>query len=116
MAKLWLRIWISIKVGIVLLLLIYVGCFVSLNNKHDTELWIWYGTIVQSSTLQLAFFSFLAGVIATVLVQTSFKTLRQIRDMQDRSRNQRLQRQTDDARTKAAMLRAKPATDPTGET
>ena len=51
--------------------------------------------------------AFLFGVIVAILVRMMFKTIHQVRDMRNRSRTERLEREVADMKAKAAMLQTK---------
>lgn len=108
MGKLWLKFLIWSKVILFSLLLIYSLLFVAYNHNNLAKVWVWPTHELPSSTLMVALFAFLAGVIGTILVRTTFKTIRQIRDVQNRSRHEKLQREVEDMKAKASMLRPKP--------
>jgi hypothetical protein len=63
----------------------------------------------------LALCSFLAGVVGTLLVRTTFATIRQVNELKERQRAQRLDRAVADMQAKAAMLRSKPEGEKMGE-
>lgn len=109
MNNLWLRIWVGIKVTLFAVLFLYVIVFVAKNSEKQVTPWFWYKTEPQTSVLLLVLYAFLAGILATILVRTTFVTVRQIRDLRERQRAERLEKQMRDMQTKAAMLRTKPA-------
>jgi lysylphosphatidylglycerol synthetase-like protein (DUF2156 family) len=108
MGNVWLKIKIWMKVGVLALVLLYVLFFVYKNAKEPVKLWYWYNHQPQTTVLMLALCSFLAGVVGTLLVRTTFATIRQVNELKDRQRTQRLDRAVADMQTKAAMLRSKP--------
>ncbi|MDB5174558.1 MAG: hypothetical protein JWO87_137 [Phycisphaerales bacterium] len=108
MGKIWLRIWITIKITLFALLALYILLFVIFNHDNHADVWTYPSHSIKTSVLTATLFAFLAGVIGTILVRTTFKTLRQIRDVQDRSRHEKLQREVEDMKAKASMLRPKP--------
>jgi uncharacterized integral membrane protein len=109
MSNLWLKIWIWIKVGVSALLAIYLLLFIAKNSDNLAKFWFWFGRDYQLPVLLLAFVSFCAGVLATILIRTTFKTIRQVRDVRQRSRADRLEREVADMRTKAAKLQTRSA-------
>jgi uncharacterized integral membrane protein len=109
MSNLWLKIWIWIKIAVSALLAIYVLTFIAKNSGYTAKFWYWFGRDSDVLVLYLASFSFVGGVVVTLLVRTTFKTLRQIRDVRQRSRADRLEREVADMRTKAAMLQTRSA-------
>ena len=108
MGNVWLKIKIWMKVGLLALVLLYVLFFVYKNAKEPVKLWYWYNHQPQTTVLMLALCSFLAGVVGTLLVRTTFATIRQVNELKDRQRTQRLDRAVADMQAKAAMLRSKP--------
>ena len=107
MSSLWLKIWIWIKITVFAVLAIYVLTFIAKNSGYTAKFWFWFGRDYDVPVLYLAFFSFLGGVLITLLVRTTFKTLRQIREVRQRARNERLEREVADMKTKAAMLQTR---------
>jgi hypothetical protein len=116
MGKFWLKLWIWTKVLLFSMLLIYSLLFITSNHSNTAKVWVWPYRELTSSTLNVALFAFLAGVIGTILVRTTFKTVRQIRDVQDRTRHEKLQREVEDMKAKASMLRPKPPAPESHET
>lgn len=108
MGNVWLKIKIWLKVGLLALVLLYVLFFVYKNAKEPVKLWYWYNHQPQTTVLMLALCSFLAGIVGTLLVRTTFATIRQVNELKDRQRTQRLDRAVADMQAKAAMLRSKP--------
>lgn len=115
MGNFWLKVRIWIKVALLALVLLYVLFFVYKNAKEPVKLWYWYNRQPQTTVLMLALCSFLAGVVGTLLVRTTYSTIRQVNELKDRQRAQRLDRAVADMHAKAAMLRSKPEGG-TGET
>jgi hypothetical protein len=109
MGNLWLRIKVWSKVTLFALLLIYVSAFVYENSGTEVRLWVWRHKEPQTGILLLLLYTFLAAVIVTILVRTTVRTLWQIRQIKHRSRTERLEKEVADMRSKAAMLRSKPA-------
>jgi uncharacterized integral membrane protein len=102
--KVWTKV---IAFGLVL---VYVTVFIVQNSENKATLWVWPGRDrpLETSVLKLVLAAFLAGIVGTLLVRTLFRTLRQIRDVRDRNRNERLERELVDMKTKASMLRPRP--------
>ena len=118
MNTLWLRIKIWSKMTLVAAVFVYVILFTYNNAKEQVKFWYWFSRQPQTNLLLLVLCAFIAGVIATFLVRTTYRTIRQVQETQHRNRISRLDREMTDMRTKAAMLRAKPdvAVDPTQTT
>lgn len=112
MGNFWLKFKIWTKFAVVAAGFIYVILFVYFNASQTVHFWYWFRHQPQTNLLLLVFCSFLAGVIASFLARTTFRTIRQVRDMRTRGRMQRLDREMADMRSKAAMLQTKPPTGP----
>jgi uncharacterized integral membrane protein len=115
MNGLWLKVKVWLKVAGFAFLFIYLLVFFVQNTDNQAKFWYWYNREPETGTLYLVLLSFFAGVIATILVRTTFKTIRQIREVRQRSRTDRLEREVADMKSKAGRLRTKngPATSPT---
>jgi hypothetical protein len=109
MANVWLKIRVWTKVILFGLLLIYITVFIIQNSENHATLWVWFGRgkQVQTSVLKLVLATLLLGVVGTLLVRTTFRTVRQFREVRERSRSQRLERDIADMKTKAGMLRSR---------
>ena len=106
----WLKIKIWTKALIFGALVLYALVFLFMNiGQEPVTLWFWYNTRLTISPLLLVFVTFLIGIIAAVLFRTTFLTIRQIREARDRSRTERLEREVADMKSKAAMIKTKPA-------
>ena len=103
----WLKIKIWTKVVVFALVAIYLLVFFLKNNDREVQFWYWYNRAPQTPVLLLAGLSFVAGVLVAVLVRMMFKTIHQVRDMRNRSRTERLEREVADMKAKAAMLQTK---------
>jgi uncharacterized integral membrane protein len=108
MANLWLKIKIWTKVVIAALIALYVLMFVLKNGDRQAEFWYWIGRDYRGSLLSLVAFSFLIGGLTTILATTTFRTIRQIRELRVRNRSAKLEAEVRDMRAKAAMLQTKP--------
>ena len=108
MSNLWLRIKIWFKVALVTALVIYVILFVYFNASEEAQFWYWPRHQPKTTLLLLVLCAFLAGVVSTLLVRTTLRTIRQISELQQRARAQRMDRQIADIHSKAAMLQTKP--------
>ena len=103
----WLKIKIWTKVVVFALVAIYLLVFFLKNNDREVQFWYWYNRAPQTPVLLLAGLSFVAGVLVAILVRMMFKTIHQVRDMRNRSRTERLEREVADMKAKAAMLQTK---------
>ena len=106
-----LKIKVWTKVILFGLILVYITVFIIQNSENHAQLWVWFGRgkQVQTSVLKLVLAAFLLGVIGTLLVRTSFRTVRQIKEVRERNRTERMERDLVDMRTKAGMLRSRGA-------
>ena len=112
MTNLWLKLRVWTKVIVVLALFLYAIVFVYQNSARPVKPWFWFGREPDTSVLVLVLCAFLLGVIGTVLFRTTFKTIRQIRNLAERTRSERLEREVADMRAKAAMLRSRAPAEP----
>jgi uncharacterized integral membrane protein len=112
MGNLWLRIKIWFKVTLVAALFVYVVLFTYYNASEKAHFWYWFRHQPETTLLLLVLSSFVAGIIASMLVRTTFRTVRQIQELQQRARTERLGREVADMQTKAAMLQTKPTANP----
>lgn len=113
MGNLWLKIKVWTKLLVFALLSVYVLTFIWKNIDPQVSLWFWYfRPPVTLPVLLLALVSFMIGVFGTVLSRTTFRTIRQLRELKVRTRSDRLQREVEEMQKKAAMLRARPAPEP----
>jgi hypothetical protein len=122
-----LKVKVWTKVILFALVLVYLTFFMVENSENKATLWVWFGRErpLETSVLKLVLVAFLAGVIGTLLVRTLFRTVRQIREVRDRTRTERIEREISDMKTKAGMLRprtteletsAEPSSPPAAET
>ena len=101
----WLKIKVWTKVVLFALLFLYVLIFIYMNGDRTATFWYWPKRAPELPVLFLVLGSFLAGVVVTILVRTTFKTVRQVRELQARSRSERLQREVDAMKNLAATRR-----------
>jgi uncharacterized integral membrane protein len=104
----WLKIKVWTKVTLFALVFLYILIFLVMNGDRSVEFWYFYNRKPELPVLVLVLCAFLAGVLITILLRTTFTTLKQIRDLKSRGRAERLQREVEAMKTKAAMLRTKP--------
>jgi hypothetical protein len=107
--SLWLKIKVWTKVVVFFGLLSYSALFIVMNSARPVKPWFWFGHDPDTSVLILVLCAFLTGVVGTILLRTTFKTLRQVREMRERGRTDRLQREMEQMKAKAAMLRSRPS-------
>jgi uncharacterized integral membrane protein len=111
MNNLWLKIKVWTKVAIAAFIVIYLVTFVAKNSAFEAKVWFFFFKEPYTvPLLYLIFFVFLAGVIGTILVRTTFKTINQVTELRTRNRQERLEREMADMKAKAARLQTRPAT------
>ena len=103
----WLKIKVWTKIVLFALLALYALVFLVKNSGREVQFWYWYDRDPQLPVLTLVLATFVVGVIGTILIRTTFKTIRQVRELQSRGRSERLQREVDEMKTKAATLRTR---------
>jgi uncharacterized integral membrane protein len=103
----WLKIKVWTKVVLFVVLALYGLLFIFKNSDATVKFWYWFNRNPETPALVLVLGSFICGVIVTILLRTTFKTLRQIRELQARTRAERLTREVEAMKTKAAMLRTR---------
>jgi hypothetical protein len=111
MGNFWLKVWVWTKVTLVGLLLLYLLAFIFENSQKMVTPWFWFGVEPSTNVLFLSLYAFLAGVLTTILLRTTFATLRQLRELRERQRADRLEREVSDMKAKAAMVRTKGSTE-----
>src|SRR4051812_26371471 len=109
MGTLWLKIKVWTKIAVFSFLTLYILIFVVKNGDRDAKFWYWFGKDYQVPLLFLVFFAFLVGVIGTILVRTTFKTVGQFKEMRHRARTEKLEQQVADMTMKASMLQTRPS-------
>jgi uncharacterized integral membrane protein len=107
MANFWFKLKLWTKVILASLLVIYVILFTYFNAQEKVELWYWFNHHPQTDLLLLVLCTFIAGMIAMLIVQTTFRTMRQVKEIQTRGRAERLDRDLTDQKAKAAMLQTR---------
>jgi uncharacterized membrane protein YciS (DUF1049 family) len=108
MGNLWLRIKIWSKVILIAAVLIYIIAFTTENAGQEVRFWYWRNHQPDTNLLFLVVCAFVAGIVTALLARTTFRTMRQISELQHRSRIHRMDQQIADIHTKAAMLQTKP--------
>lgn len=107
MGNLWLRIRIWAKVLLFASIAIYTLVFVNRNSETKVMLWVWWNRKPESSVLMLVLTSFLVGVVVTLLVRTTFVTVRQIREVRERALSEKLAKEVAEMQAKAATLQTR---------
>src|SRR3954468_10321640 len=101
MNNLWLKIRIWTKVIAFAFFLIYALTFTYFNYAQKVKFWVWFRTEPNTSVLGLALIAFLVGVIGTILVRTTFKTIKQVQELRARNRAEKIERQMAEMQVKA---------------
>src|SRR5437868_3768870 len=107
MGNVWLKIKVWTKITIFALLSIAILVFLFQNVNKPVTVWFWND--IPTTLLKVLIFTALFSVILTLLVGTTFKTVRQFKEMRHRSRTEKLESDIAEMRQKAAMLQTKPA-------
>ncbi|MCC6239619.1 MAG: hypothetical protein IT448_04905 [Phycisphaerales bacterium] len=108
MNNLWIKIKLWTKSAVVLILVVYIISFIVKNGGQTVGFWYWFfADTVNTSLLTFTFLTFLFGVVATLMVRTVFKTLRQFRKMRKENQVNRLVKENAEMRSKAAMLQTR---------
>lgn len=119
MGNLWLKFRIWTKVAAFAFLVIYALVFIFINYSRKATVWLWFGTEPEAPVLLVVFLTFLFGVVATILVRTTLRTVAQIKDLRARNRTEKMERQVAQMQAKAGRLQTKaepsPATSPGDE-
>jgi uncharacterized integral membrane protein len=103
----WLKIKVWTKVVLFAVLALYALVFLAKNSGRQVQFWYWYDRDPQLPVLVLVLASFIVGIIGTILIRTTFKTLTQVRELKSRSRAERMQRELNEMKTKASALRTR---------
>jgi uncharacterized integral membrane protein len=92
MGKFWMKFWIWTKITVFSLVIFYVAVFVFENLGNKANVWYSYRREIESTTLMLCLVAFIAGGVFTILVRTTIVTMRQMREVKERNRHEKLQR------------------------
>ena len=107
MGNLWLKIKVGTKIAVFAILSVAVLVFLVQNINKPVKVWFW--NEIETTLLKAIFFTSLISVVFTILLGTTFRTLRQIKELRARTRSAKLENEVADMRAKAAMLQTKPA-------
>lgn len=111
MANTWLKIRIWTKVVIFTLVAIYLVCFLVFNRKAVVDVWVFFGTTLKEQPLlEVILITLVIGVVGTLTVGLLRSTFRQVREVRERSKQQQLQKDVADMKTKAGKLQTEPET------
>ena len=101
----WLKIKAWTKGIVAVLLLVYLVLFL-FKNTNDIYFWYWFGHAPHVTSAFLAVVSFAAGSVFTVVIWTTLRTMRQVRNVGAGRRLQKLEREVAEQRARAAVLAA----------
>ncbi len=107
MTNMWLKTKVWTKTILSVLLVLYLLLFIYNNSEKTVEFWWFFGHAPKAPLLFFTFFTFLFGVVVTLLVRTILKTMRQYRELRDKNRVAKLERDNAQMKTKAAMLKTR---------
>src|SRR5438034_583253 len=107
MGNFWLKIKVGTKIAVFAILSLAVLIFLIQNVNKPVKLWLW--NEIDTTLLKALFFTALLSVVFTILLGTTFRTIRQIKELHARSRSEKLEQDIRDMKSKAAMLQTKPA-------
>ena len=110
MDNFWLTVKVWTKTTIIAIVVVYGLLFIYNNSGENVRFWWWFGHNEEHTKLAFGLASFLFGVIMTILVKTTFTTLRQVQTLQNRSRTQRIERDIAEMKGKASRLQTRPTT------
>lgn len=108
MSNLWLKVKIWTKGVLVGIVTIYLLLFIFNNLNKKADFWFWFGQEPKTPLLLLVFLCLAVGILGTLLVRTLLGTMRQIREMRVRGRTERLEREVQEMKSKASMIRTRP--------
>jgi lysylphosphatidylglycerol synthetase-like protein (DUF2156 family) len=107
MGDFWFKLKVWTKTTLFAIVVIYLLFFLYNNSGDTVPFWWWFGHKEDHGKLTFAFAAFMAGVILTVLVRTILATMHQVKDLQSRTRSQRIERDLQDMKEKAARLQTR---------
>ena len=107
MSNFWLRVRVWTKVTLIVAVAVYALVFASINSDEPVKLWIFYNRRYEGSVLMLVLMCFGIGVVGTLLARTTFKTVRQVRELREKGRVIKMQRENADMKAKASMLQTR---------
>lgn len=113
MADFWLKLKIWSKIAAVTLAVVYVTFFAINNSEKPATLWFFFGEgrEVSTTVLKLVLVAFLLGIVVTVLLRTTYRTIAQIRELKQRQAAEKKEKEFEQLKEKAGMLKTKDATD-----
>ena len=94
----WTKLKIWTKLTIFGLLALFALIFAYKNDNQTATVWFIHD--YQTSVLRLLFFTFLFGMLTTLLLRMTYRTIRQIVDMRRRGRTQKLEKEIQEMKGK----------------
>jgi hypothetical protein len=103
MNELWIQIKFWTKTTLISVMVVYAGLFIYMNTGDDRQVkfWWWFKKEQPTSAFVLALLSFIAGSLVTLLVKTTFTTMKQFR----KAKAARLLKEREDELLKASKLK-----------
>ena len=114
MSNFWLRVRVWTKVTLIVAVGVYALVFASKNSERKVQLWVFYNRDYEQSALMMVLMCFGIGVVGTLLARTTLKTVRQVRELREKGRIIKIQRENAEMKAKASMLQTRetPASKP----
>ena len=100
----WTKVRIWTKLTIFGLLALFVLVFIYKNDSETANVWFMY--YYQTSVLRLLFFTFLFGIVTTLLLRMIYRTIKQIMEVRHRGQTQKLERDLADMRSQMEQQKA----------
>jgi hypothetical protein len=110
MDSLWLKIKVWTKITIFAILTIAVLVFLFENVNKPVNVWLWND--IPTTLLKVLLFTVLISVIFTIMLGTTFRTVRQVKEIRARSRAEKMEREVADMKMKASMLQTRMSSPP----
>lgn len=109
MADFWLKLKIWSKVIAVTLAVVYVTFFAINNSEKPATLWFFFGAgrEVSTSVLKLVLVAFASGIVVTILLRTTYRTIAQIRELKERQATEKREKEFVELKERAGMLKTK---------
>jgi hypothetical protein len=105
MDSLWLKIKVWTKITLFAILTIAVLVFLFENVNKPVNVWLWND--IPTTLLKVLMFTVLISVIFTIMLGTTFRTVRQVKEIRARSRAEKMEREVAEMKVKASMLQTR---------